>query len=128
MTEVLRPSLELLGIEPLLNRQGNDRLAEAMRVELGQPDSSESFRDHPTDMRRPAIGGPREPRWFETAAHRNNSGLRKQRVSTAVGEEEIGLEDPQRQLVEIEKQVREATSRHNGFLTELGLSLLRGSD
>jgi len=49
-------------------------------------------------------------------------------ISTAVGEEEIELAETQRELVEIEKQVREATSRHNGFLKELGLSLLPGAD
>jgi len=49
-------------------------------------------------------------------------------ISTAVGEEEIELADTQRELLEIEKQVREATSRHNGFLRELGLSLLPGGD
>lgn len=49
-------------------------------------------------------------------------------ISTAVGEEEIELAETQRELVEIEKQVREATSRHNGFLKELGLSLLPGGD
>ncbi|WP_424989772.1 type I restriction-modification system subunit M [Fluviibacterium sp. S390] len=49
-------------------------------------------------------------------------------ISTAVEEEEIALDDTQVQLVDIEKQVREATSRHNGFLKELGLSLLPGGD
>lgn len=49
-------------------------------------------------------------------------------ISTAVEEEEISLEDTQAQLIDIEKQVREATSRHNGFLKELGLSLLPGGD
>ncbi len=47
-------------------------------------------------------------------------------ISTAVGEEEIALEDTQSELVAIEKQVREATVRHNSFLKELGLSLLPG--
>ncbi len=49
-------------------------------------------------------------------------------ISTAVGEEEIALEDTQSELVAIEKQVREATVRHNSFLKELGLSLLPGGD
>ena len=47
-------------------------------------------------------------------------------ISTAVEEEEIALDDTQAQLVDIERQVRAATSRHNGFLKELGLSLLPG--
>jgi type I restriction enzyme M protein len=45
-------------------------------------------------------------------------------ISTAVGEEEIGLEETHRELVDIEKQLRAATSAHNKFLRELGLSLL----
>ncbi len=49
-------------------------------------------------------------------------------ISTAVGEEEIELAETQRELVEIEKQIREATSRHNTFLQELGLSLLPGGE
>jgi type I restriction enzyme M protein len=49
-------------------------------------------------------------------------------ISTAVGEEEIDLADTQRELVEIEEQVRKATSKHNTFLRELGLSLLPGRD
>ena len=49
-------------------------------------------------------------------------------ISTAVGEEEIVLEDTQRELVAIEKQVREATATHNSFLKELGLSLLPRGD
>jgi type I restriction enzyme M protein len=49
-------------------------------------------------------------------------------ISTAVGEEEIKLAETQMELLEIEKQVQEATSRHNGFLKELGLSLLPGGD
>lgn len=49
-------------------------------------------------------------------------------ISTAVGEEEIELSETQKELLEIEKHVREATSRYNGFLKELGLSLLPGAD
>ena len=49
-------------------------------------------------------------------------------ISTAVGEEEIALEDTQSELVAIEKQVREATATHNSFLKELGLSLLPRGD
>lgn len=49
-------------------------------------------------------------------------------ISTAVGEEGIELGQTHRELLEIERQVREATSRHNGFLKELGLSLLPGAD
>jgi len=49
-------------------------------------------------------------------------------ISTAVGEEEIKLAETQRELVEIEMQIRAATARHNTFLKELGLPLLPGGD
>lgn len=49
-------------------------------------------------------------------------------ISTAVGEEEIDLVATQRELVEIEQQIRAATSKHNAFLRELGLDLLPGAD
>ncbi|GBQ07438.1 type I restriction-modification system methyltransferase subunit [Komagataeibacter oboediens DSM 11826] len=45
-------------------------------------------------------------------------------ISTAVGEEEIDLDATQKELGKIEKQIREATSRHNSFLKELGLTEL----
>ena len=45
-------------------------------------------------------------------------------ISTAVPEEEIELADTHMKLVDSENQVREATSEHNTFLKELGLSLL----
>ena len=47
-------------------------------------------------------------------------------ISTAVAEEEIDLGATQKELVEIENQIREATSRHNAFLKELGLTKLPG--
>ena len=49
-------------------------------------------------------------------------------ISTAVQEEEISLRDTQAQLVDIQKQVREATLRHNEFLKQLGLSVLPSGD
>jgi type I restriction enzyme M protein len=49
-------------------------------------------------------------------------------ISTAVGEEEIDLSATRGELVEIQKQVRDATARHNAFLKELGLSLLPGDE
>lgn len=45
-------------------------------------------------------------------------------ISTAVGEEKIDLDVTQRELVAIENQIRGATSRHNTFLRELGLTAL----
>jgi type I restriction enzyme M protein len=45
-------------------------------------------------------------------------------ISTAVPEEEINLADTHTKLVDSEDQVRKATSEHNTFLKELGLSLL----
>jgi type I restriction enzyme M protein len=45
-------------------------------------------------------------------------------ISTAIGEDEISLEDTHARLVEIEDAVRKATGKHNEFLKELGLSPL----
>ena len=47
-------------------------------------------------------------------------------ISTAVGGEEIDLEETNAGLVEIEKAVQTATGKHDGFLKELGLPLLPG--
>jgi type I restriction enzyme M protein len=47
-------------------------------------------------------------------------------ISTAVAGEEIDLDATQKELVEVENQIREATSRHNAFLRELGLTELPG--
>jgi type I restriction enzyme M protein len=49
-------------------------------------------------------------------------------ISTAEQEIAIDLSATHLELVEIEKQIRESTARHNAFLKELGLSLLPGSD
>jgi len=49
-------------------------------------------------------------------------------ISTAVGEPEIDLVATQDKLVEIERQIRQATAKHNAFLKELGLGLLPGGD
>ncbi|SFA62602.1 type I restriction system adenine methylase (hsdM) [Paracoccus halophilus] len=49
-------------------------------------------------------------------------------ISTAVAEEEIDLDATQNELVEVEKQIVDATSRYNSFLKELGLSLLPGTE
>lgn len=49
-------------------------------------------------------------------------------ISTAVCEDEIDLSATQSELVQIERQIRDATSRHNGFLKELGLALLPGGE
>jgi type I restriction enzyme M protein len=45
-------------------------------------------------------------------------------VSTATAEKEIDLDATHDELVRIEAAIREATTKHNGFLKELGLSLL----
>jgi type I restriction enzyme M protein len=47
-------------------------------------------------------------------------------ISTAVGEEEIDLEETNAELVEIEKDIAKALKTHNDFLKELGLPLLPG--
>ena len=49
-------------------------------------------------------------------------------ISTAVGEEEIRLSEIHRELVDVEKQVRSATAKHNSFLKDLGLPPLPGGD
>ena len=49
-------------------------------------------------------------------------------VSTAKQEVEIDLAATHSELVEIEKQIREATAKHNEFLKELGLSPLPAPD
>lgn len=49
-------------------------------------------------------------------------------ISTAEQEIAIDLTATHDELIEIEKQIRESTAKHNAFLKELGLSLLPGSD
>lgn len=49
-------------------------------------------------------------------------------ISTAVEEEEIDLSATHGDLVEIERQVLDATAKHNAFLKELGLPLLPKAD
>ena len=49
-------------------------------------------------------------------------------ISTAVAEAEIDLDATQQELVAIEDQIREATSKHNSFLRELGLPVLPGTE
>lgn len=49
-------------------------------------------------------------------------------ISTAEPEAEIILADTHKELVEIEKQVKEATEKHNAFLKELGSPTLPGAD
>ena len=49
-------------------------------------------------------------------------------VSTAQEEVAIDLSATHEELVEIEKQIRESTAKHNAFLKELGLSPLPGPD
>ena len=45
-------------------------------------------------------------------------------VSTAESEPQIDLSATHKQLVEIEKEIRESAAKHNEFLKELGLSPL----
>ncbi len=49
-------------------------------------------------------------------------------VSTAQDEAEIDLADTHAKLLEIEQAVHESTTKHNGFLKELGLPPLPGGD
>jgi type I restriction enzyme M protein len=47
-------------------------------------------------------------------------------ISTAVGEEEIDLQETHEKLVAVQEKIREATATHNAFLKELGLPPLPG--
>ena len=49
-------------------------------------------------------------------------------ISTAISEPEIDLSATHASLVDIEKDIRAATTKHNKFLKELGLPLLPGSE
>lgn len=49
-------------------------------------------------------------------------------VSTAKPEVEIDLSATHTDLVELDKQIRESTAKHNAFLRELGLSPLPAPD
>jgi type I restriction enzyme M protein len=56
---------------------------------------------------------------------RNDFNLNISRyISTAVGEEEVDLAATHRKMVEIDEAIQKATTRHNEFLKELGLSSL----
>jgi type I restriction enzyme M protein len=71
---------------------------------------------------------PRYARRVEMAEiEKNDFNLNISRyISTAVGEKEIDLEATNAELVEIEKAVKMAAAKHNGFLKELGLPSLPG--
>ena len=49
-------------------------------------------------------------------------------ISTAIGEEEIVLEDTHADLVRIEQDIQKATLKHNEFLKELGKPLLPAAE
>ena len=49
-------------------------------------------------------------------------------VSTAKPEPQIDLSDTHKELVEIDREIRQSTAKHNEFLNELGLSPLPGTD
>jgi type I restriction enzyme M protein len=49
-------------------------------------------------------------------------------ISTAEQETDVDLSAIHHDLIEIEKQIRESTAKHNAFLKELGLSPLPGLD
>ena len=49
-------------------------------------------------------------------------------IRTTIGEEDIDLSNTQKELVRIESQIREATSKHNIFLRELNQSLLPSAE
>ncbi|EPQ1204924.1 type I restriction-modification system subunit M [Acinetobacter baumannii] len=45
-------------------------------------------------------------------------------VNTALSEEEVNIQDVNKDLMALEEKIRDATNRHNEFLAELGLPLL----
>jgi hypothetical protein len=49
MAEVLAPSLESLRVRANLLTQGGQRVAEAVRIEIGQPCSLKGFLEYPAD-------------------------------------------------------------------------------
>jgi type I restriction enzyme M protein len=59
----------------------------------------------------------------EIAANDYNLNISRY-ISTAKPEEEIDLKAVHTELAALEKQINEATEKHNGFLKELGLPLL----
>jgi type I restriction enzyme M protein len=69
---------------------------------------------------------PRYSRRVEMAEiEKNDFNLNISRyISTAVGEEEISLEETNKAVIAIEAQIQKALNTHNGFLKELGLPLL----
>jgi type I restriction enzyme M protein len=70
-----------------------------------------------------------EPRYARRVAmeeiEKNDFNLNISRyVSTAMGEAEIELDVVHSELVEVQRVIKEAKQRHNGFLKELGLKPL----
>lgn len=65
--------------------------------------------------------------WRGTSSEGYNLNISRY-ISTAVAEEEIDLGATHKQLIAIEDQIREATSKHNDFLRELGLSTLPAAE
>jgi type I restriction enzyme M protein len=49
-------------------------------------------------------------------------------VSTAIAEEEVDLADVHERMIEIERDIKKARATHNGFLRELGLPPLPGTE
>lgn len=63
----------------------------------------------------------------EIAANEYNLNISRY-VSTAVEEVEIDLRATNNELIEIERQIHESTTKHNAFLKELEFPPLPGSD
>jgi type I restriction enzyme M protein len=62
---------------------------------------------------------------MEEIAEKHNYNLNISRyISTAVTEEEVDLSVVNKNLRDLNKEIKGATDRHNGFLKELGLALL----
>ena len=79
-----------------------------------------AYRFSPDPFTVPVFG-----RRLQAEIEKNDFNLNISRyISTAVGEDEIDLVENHGKLLEIEQAIREATSKHNAFLKELGLPLL----
>ncbi|MEO5930137.1 MAG: type I restriction-modification system subunit M [Candidatus Kapaibacterium sp.] len=83
----------------------------------------DTYRERPTHIERYA----RRVEMDEIEANDFNLNITRY-ISTAEQEVEIDLSATHTELVEIEKQVRESTAKHNAFLKELGLPPLPGPE
>jgi type I restriction enzyme M protein len=85
----------------------------------------QTYRDRP---RQPIERYARRVEMEEIEAKHNFNLNISRYVSTAAEEEEVDLSATHAELVSIERQIREAAAKHNGFLQELGLPSLPSAE